>query len=69
MIWLSSSSWYNKQAYMFISGLAHIFVLNGTLGNNIDNNYVFFIFKTEKILKFYSIVRPLYSHALLLFCF
>jgi hypothetical protein len=51
MIWLSSSSWYNKQAYMFISGLAHMFVLNGTLGNNIDNNYAFLSkskFKTEK---------------------
>ena len=33
MIWLSSSSWFNKQAFIFICGLAPIFVLNGTLGN------------------------------------
>lgn len=37
MIWLSSSSWYNKQAYMSISELGPMFVLNGTLGNNVDN--------------------------------
>lgn len=39
MIWLSSSSWYNKQAYMSISELGPMFVLNGTLGNNVDNIY------------------------------
>lgn len=39
MIWLSSSSWYNRQAYMSISELGPMFVLNGTLGNNVDNIY------------------------------
>lgn len=34
MILFDSSSWCSKQGFMFISGLALMFVLNGIMGNN-----------------------------------
>lgn len=43
MIWCGSSNQCNKLAFMFISGLAPSFVLNGTLGNQSINMSRFYI--------------------------
>lgn len=52
MIWLSLSSWCSKLAFMLISGLVLMFVLNGTLGNaSLVNFPVFLLLEVGKKIK------------------
>lgn len=52
MILFDSSSWCSKQGFMFISGLALMFVLNGIMGNNYSTWILIIYFKYACITMF-----------------